>query len=114
MSESQESIIRYHAKVTSGGRIIIPDITRRILGIKKGNIVKLKVSKVDSVKEKEKRVIIRTGPEVIFEAKVGSRGLITIPDKARELLKISDGDYVEVELLDYKPATLGLIEFLRT
>jgi len=33
-----------------------------------------------------------------FKARVISGGRITIPDTLRELLKIRDGDFVEVEL----------------
>lgn len=97
-AEFTTSIIRYHAKVVGGGRIVIPEITRKVLGIERGNIVFIRVAKIKGTKLKNGLVEIETSDPVFIQARVGNKGLVTIPEEARKFLGIKVGDIVEVAL----------------
>jgi len=91
-------VLRFHARVTSGGRITIPETSRRYLRLNNGDFVKIKVRKV-KFDEKEKK--IKRFAEAVIYAKLASRGQITIPENIRKSLDIKDGDIVEVDLIEY-------------
>lgn len=106
-------VIRYHARVVGGGRIVIPDITRKLLGIEKGNIVSLKVAKIAKVETGNETLIIETSEPIIIEARVGNKGLVTIPEEARKLLGINVGDIVEVALVGIIKANVGAVKKIK-
>lgn len=104
------AVVRYHARVVGGGRVVIPEITRKLLGIEKGNIVSVKIAKIEKVDTKEGEIIIETSEPVLLEARVGNNGLITIPEEARKILGIKEGDIVEVSLYDVVKVKVGSIK----
>ena len=103
----KDFIIRFHARVSSGGRITIPETSRKYLRLNKGDFVKIRIKKVTF---DEHKMEIKRLAEAIVYAKLASRGQITIPENVRESLMIKDGDIVEVDLLEYAYAEPRLIE----
>ena len=101
MSETTEDIIlRFHARVSSGGRITLPETSRKYLNLKSGDFVKIKVKKIVF---DENRLSIKRIAEAIAYAKIASRGQITIPEHIRALLGIKEGDIIEIDLLEFSP-----------
>jgi len=109
-AEFTTSIIRYHAKVVGGGRIVIPDITRKILGIERGNVVFVRIAKVKGTKLEGGHIKIETSEPVVIQARVGNKGLVTIPEEARKILDVDVGDIVEVTLEGVIRAKIGEVK----
>jgi len=96
MTENQERIVeplaKFHAKVSTKGRVAIPKETRALYEIQYNDFVILSVRKVDT---KAKRPIKRA----LMLGKVSTSGQTVIPKQLQEDLGIHVGEIVEIALM---------------
>jgi len=93
-----EPLAKFHARVDSTGRIIIPRHIRSIFNIKAGNFVKVDIRHVSVDLTKKEIHIIKVAHNLTM--RVGRAGALTIPKDLREKLLLTPGDLVEVILYD--------------
>lgn len=104
MQENPENIIlRFHARISSGGRITLPETSRKYLNLKSGDFVKIKIKRITFDKD---TLILKRINEAIVYGKLASRGQVTIPEHIRKLLDLKEGDIIEVDLLEFSPVGL--------
>jgi len=79
MTEKQviEPLAKFHARVDSTGRIIIPRHIRSIFNIKAGNLVKVDIRHVSVDLTKKEIHIIKVAPNLTM--RVGRAGALTFP-----------------------------------
>ncbi len=102
---TEDVLLRFHAKISSGGRITLPETSRKYLRLKNGDFVKIKVRKV---KFDESKLTIKRISEAVVYGKMASRGQITIPKHIIQALDLKEGDIVEVDLLEFSYAPTSL------
>ena len=102
---AENVLLRFHAKISSGGRITLPETSRRYLKLKNGDFVKIKIKKV---KFDESKLTIKRISEAVVYGKMASRGQITIPKHIMQALGLKEGDIVEVDLLEFSYAPTSL------
>ncbi len=90
--QAVEPLAKFHAQVYRNGRIAIPANEREYFGLNKHDIVNLIIRKLEGDK------IIGRGQ---FWAQLTIHGRLTIPNGLRQKLNISEGDHVEVLLVDF-------------
>lgn len=87
-----EPLAKFHAQVYKNGRIAIPKNERDYFGIGQHDIVELIIRKIEDD---------RINGRGWFLAQLTTRGLLTIPLGLRKELNVSEGDFVEVLLLNF-------------
>lgn len=82
-----EPLAKFHSPVYKNGRIAIPSNERDYFGLDKHDIVLL--------------VVRNPNGRGLFWAQLTVHGRLTIPQGLRQHLSISEGDFVEVLLVDF-------------
>ena len=87
-----EQLAKFHAKISTKGRVAIPKETRAFYEIEYGDFVGLIVRKMDfASKTPIKRAFL--------VAKLSTSGQIVIPKKLQEELELTVGELVEIALV---------------
>ncbi|ALM76226.1 AbrB/MazE/SpoVT family DNA-binding domain-containing protein [Thermococcus barophilus] len=93
-----EPLAKFHARLDKDGRATIPKHVRAIFHIHQDDYVKATIRKINVDLGLKKIFILGEERDIIM--RVGRGGTITIPQKVREKLQLTQGDLVEVSLLN--------------
>ena len=99
MSEEKqvaEPLMKMPVTLDNQFRFVIPSPVRKFYGIQDKDVIEVIIRKI---RKEDDRILIESRGYLITQVSV--RGLIKIPLKLREQMRISHEDFIEVILIDY-------------